>query len=134
VDQFIARKRGVARRAGRELRPTVQEAVAIHEYAHERHLEIPNSENRIPNEFQIQGNLFHERICFEKHFSQGTAGETVAMACDIRGRSFRHDFASLIAGLGTEIDQPIGAANQFEVVLDNEHRPARAHRRNAGRS
>ena len=37
MHQFIARRRGMARFAGREFRPTVQQAVAIDEYAHERH-------------------------------------------------------------------------------------------------
>ena len=40
VNQFFARRGGMARFAGRQLRPTMQEAVTINQYADERHISI----------------------------------------------------------------------------------------------
>jgi hypothetical protein len=36
-------------------------------------------------------------------------------------RALRHDLAAIIAGFRAEIDDPIGALDDVEVVLDDEH-------------
>jgi len=43
-------------------------------------------------------------------------------------RSRDHDFAALIATIRTEIDDPIGAADHVEVVLDHQNRVPLIHK------
>src|SRR5438552_10048837 len=41
---------------------------------------------------------------------------------DIFGRAVRDDVTAFVTGLGPEINDPIGAFDNVEVVLDDEHR------------
>jgi len=49
---------------------------------------------------------------------------TVCMAGGMLCHRFRgaddHDLAALIAAIGSEINSPVGTADQIEVVLDNQ--------------
>ena len=38
------------------------------------------------------------------------------------GCSYGNKLSAFIAGFGTEIDHPIGAFDDFEIVLDHDHR------------
>src|SRR5579864_2991010 len=38
---------------------------------------------------------------------------------DLLGRAFGDDAAAAVASLRTQVDHPIGAANHFQIVLDN---------------
>ena len=44
------------------------------------------------------------------------------MFCYIFRGSCRNDLATLVTALGTEVDDPIGAATHVEVVLDHQDR------------
>jgi hypothetical protein len=41
---------------------------------------------------------------------------------DPLGRADRNNFAAFIASFGSEIDDPVGALNYFEIMLDHNHR------------
>ncbi len=47
-------------------------------------------------------------------------------AADFAGRPLRHDPPAVQAGAGTHVDQPIGAAHDRLVVLDDQHAVAAA--------
>ena len=52
------------------------------------------------------------------------------MLGDLFWSATRHQFAALIAAIGSEINDPVGTADHIEVVLDHPHnsrpRPANA--------
>jgi predicted nucleic acid-binding protein len=56
-----------------------------------------------------------------QHLLEEASGVRCGMDCNLFRSARHHDFAPLIAPFWTEIDDPIGAANHVEVVLDYQH-------------
>ena len=52
------------------------------------------------------------------------AGQRIGVRRHFVGRAVRHDFAAMLPGSGTEINQIIGAAHRLFVMLDNQNRVA----------
>ena len=49
---------------------------------------------------------------------------TFATSGDLLGRASRDNSPALVAGVGAEVDDPIGRLHHVEVVLDDQHRVA----------
>jgi hypothetical protein len=54
-------------------------------------------------------------------FFKGLAGMTVVAVGDVIGRALGDNGSALITGIRAEIDDPIGAFDNVEVVLDYHH-------------
>ena len=50
---------------------------------------------------------------------QGFPSMALGTGGDLFGSAFGNDLASLVAGVGAEIDDPIGGFNHVEIVLDD---------------
>ena len=60
-----------------------------------------------------------------QNFAQGLTGMAGRTARDFFRGAFGNNFATLIAGIGTKIDDPVSAFYDLQVVLDNQHGVAR---------
>ena len=67
-----------------------------------------------PNERRAFANRMAERR------SQATSGLGILVRLDLRERSLHHDFAAVHSRARAEIDDVIGAAHRFFVVLDDD--------------
>ena len=56
--------------------------------------------------------------------AQRLAGKRAAMRLHVLGRAVAHQFTAGVAALGPEVDDPVGAADHVEVVLDDDQRVA----------
>lgn len=55
------------------------------------------------------------------------AGKTLLVTRDLLRRSGRYDLSAAIAGFRAEINYPIGAFDDVEIVLNDENRMPRVH-------
>ena len=62
-----------------------------------------------------------------EHGSQRPAGVTFGTCGDVLGGAGGNDLPALVAGVGAEVNDPIGGLHDVEVVLDDEHGVAGIH-------